>query len=103
LRRSGYQYDVPTIIEACKANNVVIELNADPWRLDIDWRWVWQAQEAGVMISINPDAHHTNRLKNMRYGVLSGRKGGLLRSMTFNALSLAEIEAWLGNKKLIAK
>ncbi len=99
LRRAGYPYDVPTIIAACKEYNVVIELNADPWRLDIDWRWIWPAQEAGLMVSVNPDAHHINSYQNMRYGVLSGRKGGLLKSHTFNAMGLDEMQVWLKNKR----
>lgn len=103
LRREGYLYDQDAVIEACKHYNVILELNADPWRLDIDWRMVWKAQKAGLMISINPDAHHIDSLVNMRYGVVAGRKGGLLKAHTFNALGLAEIEQWFITKKEAAE
>lgn len=91
LSREGYPIDHKTIIEACAANGVVLELNASPWRLDLDWRWIDYAMEKGVMISINPDAHDTAGFDDMRYGVEIARKGGLIKSMTFNALSLHQM------------
>ena len=57
LSRNGYPVDHRKVIDACAANNVVIELNAHPRRLDIDWRWIDAALEKNVLISIDPDAH----------------------------------------------
>ncbi|MEM7550245.1 MAG: helix-hairpin-helix domain-containing protein [Bacteroidota bacterium] len=92
LEREGYPVDHKVVIEACAKNDVIIEINASPWRLDIDWKWVHYAMEKGVMLSINPDAHEKAGYDDMKYGVLAGRKGGLTKEMTLNALSLKEIE-----------
>ncbi len=94
LSREGYPIDHQIIIDACAANGVVLELNASPWRLDLDWRWIDYAMEKGVMISINPDAHSTAGFNDMRYGVDIARKGGLTKAMTFNALGLNEVLKW---------
>ncbi|SNS70882.1 DNA polymerase (family 10) [Belliella buryatensis] len=99
LRREGYPIDHQAIIEACAANQVVIEINANPWRLDLDWRWVHYALEKGVKLSINPDAHAMEGYADMRYGVLVGRKGGLTADMTFNALSLDAIDKYFKERK----
>ncbi|UCS93444.1 PHP domain-containing protein [Echinicola marina] len=99
LRREGYPVDHKAIIDACAANQVVIEINANPWRLDLDWRWVHYALEKGVQLSINPDAHEKAGYAHMKYGVLVGRKGGLSKSMTFNALSLEEINQYFQKRK----
>ncbi|MBX0335210.1 DNA polymerase/3'-5' exonuclease PolX [Pontibacter sp. HSC-14F20] len=99
LRREGYPINHKMVIDACAANNVIIEINSNPWRLDIDWRWVHYAREKGVMLSINPDAHHTSGYDDMRYGVLVGRKGGLTKEMTFNAKSAEEVEAYFKTRK----
>ncbi len=98
LSREGYPIDYQLIIDACAANNVVIEINASPWRLDIDWRWIDYAMNKGVMLSINPDAHETDGFYDMHYGVAVARKGGLTKSMTYNALSLAEVEVRINKK-----
>lgn len=99
LSREGYPIDHRAIINACAEHQVVIEINASPYRLDIDWRWIDYAQQQGVMLSINPDAHSTAGLLDMHYGVAVGRKGGLLKTMTFNALSLEEMLDWLQKRK----
>ena len=99
LRREGYPIDHKAIIDACAKFGVVIEINANPWRLDLDWRWVQYAMEKGVKLSINPDAHEMEGYADMRYGVLVGRKGGLTKDMTFNALSLTEMEEHLNKRK----
>ena len=91
LSRPGYPIDHKKVIDACSANEVVIELNANPYRLDIDWRWIQYAMEKGVMISINPDAHRKEGYHDMHFGVGAARKGGLTKKMTFNAFSLEEI------------
>ena len=99
LAREGYPIDYQEIIQACAKHNVVIEINASPYRLDLDWHWINYAQEQGVMLSINPDAHEMAGLLDMHYGVAVGRKGGLLKTMTFNALTLSAIQAYLIKKK----
>ena len=99
LRREGYPIDHQAVIDACAENNVIIEINANPWRLDLDWRWVHYALEKGVMLSINPDAHSTTGYADMRYGVLMGRKGGLSAEMTFNVKSREEVAAYFVQRK----
>jgi len=91
LAREGYPLDFRAIIDACAANKVVIEINASPYRLDIDWHWIEYAMARGVMLSINPDAHEMRGLLDMHYGVYAARKGGLTKAMTFNALSLESV------------
>lgn len=98
LSRKGYPIDHKKVIDACAANNVVIEINANPLRLDLDWRWHQYALEKGVWLSINPDAHRTEGL-DMHYGTLVARKGGLYKERCLNALSFAEIAQVFANKK----
>ncbi len=86
LSRQGYPIDHHKIIDACAANQVVIELNANPYRLDLDWHFIPYAMEKGVKIAINPDAHSKEGIKDIHYGVLSARKGGLTKSMCLNTL-----------------
>ena len=99
LRRAGYPIDFKAVIDACATHQVIIEINANPWRLDLDWRWVHYALEQGVQLSINPDAHHTDGYADMRYGVLAGRKGMLTKEMTFNAKSVEEAAAYFAARK----
>lgn len=91
LRRTGYPIDYRKVIDACAANGVVMELNASPYRLDIDWTWIDYCLEKGVMISINPDAHSTEGLLDIKYGVMIARKAGLPAEMTLNALPLEAV------------
>ncbi len=99
LRREGYPIDHKAVIDHCAKHNVVIEINANPWRLDLDWRWVNYAIEKGVMLSINPDAHQMSGYHHMKFGLLVGRKGGLTKEMTYNALTMEEISAQFDIKK----
>ncbi|TVT41898.1 DNA polymerase/3'-5' exonuclease PolX [Hymenobacter setariae] len=99
LRRAGYPIDFKAVIDACAEHQVIIEINANPWRLDLDWRWVRYALSQGVQLSINPDAHHTDGYADMRYGVLAGRKGMLTKEMTFNAKSADEVAAYFAARK----
>jgi len=91
LSRKGYPIDYKKIIDACAANNVVIEINANPLRLDLDWRWHQYALEKGVWLSVNPDAHRNEGFLDMHFGVLVARKGGLSKDRCLNALSLPAI------------
>src|SRR5690606_38156674 len=99
LRREGYPIDHQAIIDACAANEVVIEINVNPWRLDLDWRWIHYALEKGVRLSINPDAHEKEAYADIRYGVMVARKGGLTREMTLNALSADALAIYFEARK----
>ena len=92
LARSGYPINHKKIIDACAANKVSMELNAHPYRLDIDWRWIWYCLEKNVKIAINPDAHHKEGLKDMYYGVCAARKGILSKEFCLNAMDLADLK-----------
>ena len=97
--RSGYHIDHAYIIDACIANHVVIELNAHPYRLDLDWRWIDYALNKGGMISINPDAHQKEGLSDMQYGVNVARKGYLKPEQCLNALDVNAFILHLENKR----
>lgn len=99
LVRPGYPLDFKKVIDACAANGVVIEINANPYRLDMDWSHIPYALEKGVMISINPDSHSIHEIDNIRWGVSAARKGGLTKAMTWNAQPLSFIENWLVKQK----
>jgi DNA polymerase (family X) len=94
LSRAGYPIDHKKVIDACAANGVIIELNAHPYRLDIDWRWIPYCLEKNVMISINPDAHEKRGYHDMYYGACVARKGMLTKEKCFNALNLEKIGAY---------
>jgi len=95
LIRPGYPLNYKKVIDACAANKVIIEVNANPYRLDIDWQHIPYALQKGVMISINPDAHSIAEIENIHWGVEAARKGGLTKDMTWNAMPLKKIEQWL--------
>jgi len=99
LSRAGYPIDYKKVIDACAANGVVIEINANPLRLDLDWRWHKYALEKGVLLSINPDAHRTEGFHDMKYGILVARKGGLSADKCLNAFSLDEISSYFNSRK----
>jgi DNA polymerase (family 10) len=95
LRREGYQVNVGKVIDAAIAHGVVIELNANPWRLDMDWRHWRKAADRGLLCCINPDAHDTEGLTHVRAGINSARKGWLTKENVLNTRSLAGVEKWL--------
>lgn len=95
LAREGYPLDHERVIAACAAHGVAIELNANPRRLDMDWRWLRTATEQGVFIAINPDAHSTEELYNVQWGVAVARKGWLTAAHCLNALPLDDVAAWM--------
>lgn len=98
LSRQGYPVDHKTIIDACAAHHVVIEINAHPRRLDMDWSWIPYAMEKGCILSINPDAHQLEGFEDVRYGVISAQKGGLTASHNLSSFSRAQLEAFLEQK-----
>jgi DNA polymerase (family 10) len=99
LRRKGYPVDHKTIIDACAQNNVVIEINAAPSRLDMDWTWIDYALEKGVLLSINPDAHALEEFGYIKYGTLVAQKGALPAARNLSSFSLHEFETYLAEIK----
>jgi DNA polymerase (family 10) len=98
LRRPGYDIDVERILVACAASGVVVEINANPWRLDLDWRWHQKALELGCIFSINPDAHSTAEIDLTRWGVAMARKGGVPSERVLNALDLPSFRNYLESR-----
>ena len=99
LRREGYKVDLAKVIDAAIANRVIIELNAHPNRLDMDWRLWRRAAERGLMCSINPDAHETVGLTHVAEGVRVARKGWLTREQVLNTRDLAGVLRWFKERK----
>ncbi len=103
LSRNGYPLDHKKIIDACAANHVVIELNAHPRRLDIDWKWIDYAIEKGVLLSIDPDAHALDGFDDVKYGVLAAQKGGMSKANNLSSFSLKEFEDFLKKNRTLKK
>jgi DNA polymerase (family 10) len=82
--RPGYEVDMEAVLQACAKHDVAVEINAHPWRLDLDWRWCERALELGCMLSINPDAHSTEEIDNIQWGVLMARKGAVPKDRVLN-------------------
>jgi DNA polymerase (family 10) len=99
LEREPYKVDTAKVIDAAIANKVAIELNASPYRLDMDWKFWRRAAERGLECSINPDAHDTEGLGYVAAGINSARKGWLTRASVVNTMPLAKIGAWLARKR----
>ena len=99
LSRKGYPVDHKKIIDACAANNVVIELNAHPNRLDIDWRYIDYALEKNVLVSIDPDAHSIEGFNHVRYGVLVAQKALVTKEQNLSSFGLKAFETFLAAKK----
>jgi DNA polymerase (family X) len=99
LRRDPYALNIEKIIDCAAETRTVIELNCNPWRLDMDWRWWHRARDRNVLTSINPDAHATEQLQFLAYGVRLARKGWLRREDIVNTRDLSEIQAWLALPK----
>lgn len=99
LRREAYRVDVAKVIDAALANGVIVELNASPWRLDLDWRHWKKAAERGLLCSINPDAHETATLGHVGAGVNAARKGWLRREQVLNTWPLERVREWMGARK----
>ena len=100
LSREAYPVNIPAVIEAAAETGTIIEINASPWRLDMDWRWWPLAKEKGVKCSINPDAHTVFGLQDLIYGVGIARKGWLTKTDVVNCLPLGKVEAALAAKRL---
>ncbi len=94
LSREGYAVDLARIIDCAAKNNVAIEINSHPSRLDLDWRWCRRAKEKGIKLPINPDAHTTEGLKDIVYGVGIARKGWLEKKDVLNTMGAEELERY---------
>jgi len=99
LSRPGYPLHHKMIIDACAQHGVAIEINANPYRLDIDHTWIPYALEKQVWISINPDAHSIEGIDDIHWGTISARKGGLTAAQTLNAKSAEDFAAWVASRR----
>jgi DNA polymerase (family 10) len=99
LRREGIPLDIERVLAACAEHDVAVEINGNPHRLDLDWRWHQRALELGCRLSINPDAHSITELGLTRWGVLMARKGGVPKERVLNSLDLPGITAFLAERK----
>jgi DNA polymerase (family 10) len=92
LRREGYRVDLEAVIRAAVEHGTMIEINAQPMRLDLDWAWVKRAKAAGVTLVINPDAHSTGELGLYTYGIDVARRGWLEPADVLNTKSLKDVK-----------
>jgi DNA polymerase (family 10) len=98
LRRGGYKVDLEAVLRAAAEHGKMVEINAHPARLDLDWVHCKRAKALGVTIVINPDAHSTGELALVRYGVDVARRGWLEKNDVFNTLGLAQVSKGLASK-----
>jgi DNA polymerase (family 10) len=94
LRRPGYEVDIEGILAACAKHRVSVEINANPWRLDLDWRWHRRALELGCMMCINPDAHSTDEIDLTHWGIEMARKGGVPANHVLNCRDLRSLSEY---------
>jgi DNA polymerase (family X) len=99
LKRDGYQVDVDAVLRAAAVSGCMVEINADPHRLDLDWVHCKRARAMGVTLVINPDAHSTAGLANYLYGVSVARRGWLEKANVFNTRTAAEVAKWFAERK----
>jgi DNA polymerase (family 10) len=99
LRRPGYDIDIEKVLAACAEHGVAVEINANPWRFDLDWRWHETALRLGCMMSINPDAHSTREIDLTHWGVEMARKGGVPKERVLNCLSKEQFAEYLANRR----
>ncbi len=98
LERNGYEINIKKVIDACAQNSVAIEINANPHRLDLDWRNIFYAREKGCMFAVNPDAHTTFGIEDLKYGIGIARKGGLSSGEIINCMDLKNFIIYLNRK-----
>jgi len=99
LAREPYAHDLEAILKFAGAHQVIMEINASPYRLDLDWRWLRRAKELGILISINPDAHSLEGLDDVNYGVTAARKGWLAPEDVLNTYPPAEVAQILRRRR----
>lgn len=99
LRRNAYAVDLDKVLEAAAKHGVMIEINANPWRLDLDWVHVRRARDLGILLVINPDAHATGEVANIRFGIEVARRGWCEAKDVFNTRGLDEVKTYLKARK----
>ena len=99
LRRDAYKVDLDAVLHAAAECGAMIEINANPYRLDLDWIHCKRAKALGVQLVINPDAHRTERLQDLWFGIGIARKGWLAKDDVMNCLPLGKIEVALRAKR----
>ncbi len=99
LAREPYEVDLEAVLEAAARQRVIMELNASPYRLDLDWRWLRKAKEQGLLVSINPDAHSVEGLDDLHYGVITARKGWLSPENVLNTYPAPEVARILERRR----
>jgi DNA polymerase (family 10) len=100
LRRPGYDLDIERALAACAEHGVAVEVNGNPWRLDLDWRWLRRGIELGCKFSINPDAHSTSEIaSSTRWGLAIARKSGMPADRVINTLDRDSFAHWLQARK----
>jgi DNA polymerase (family X) len=99
LARDPYELDMEAVLEFAGKHQVMVELNASPYRLDLDWRWLRRAKDLGVMISLNPDAHNLEGLDDVAYGVIAARKGWLEPPDVLNSYPTEEVSRLLHRRR----
>jgi DNA polymerase (family 10) len=95
LARPGYALDLDTVLSACAEHGVAVEINSSPYRLDIDWRWARRALDLGLKLAVNPDAHSTQGLEDVRWGVAVARKAGAAKADLINC---SDIDDFLNSR-----
>jgi DNA polymerase (family 10) len=99
LSRDPYGLDLDLVVEKAAERKVALEINADPHRLDLDWRVLKQVREGGVMVSIGADAHSVAGIDHVQYGIGMARKGWLGATDILNSRSAEEFTAWAGRRR----
>src|SRR5205823_3107847 len=100
----GYDLDIERVLAACAEHGVAVEVNGNPWRLDLDWRWLRRGIELGCKFSINPDAHSTGEIaSSTRWGLAIARKSGMVADWVINALDRDSFAHWLRSRKARTK
>lgn len=99
LRRPGYDVDVEAVLQACATHGVAVEINSNPYRLELDWRWHSKALALGCLLSINPDAHSIAELDLVKWGLAIARKGGVRKPSVVNAMTLRQLLAYLRKRR----
>ena len=98
LAREVYPIDLDKVLDACAKHQVAVELNANPYRLDIDYQHIRKALDKGVQISINPDAHSIQGIGDIQYGILAARKAGVSSKDNLSSLSLEQFQKFISKK-----
>ena len=99
LHRKGYEVDVEQVLIACARHGVAVEINCNPYRMELDWRWHRRVLALGCLLSINPDAHSIHELGLMKWGIAIARKGGVEKRNVLNAMSVDRFDKYLRQRR----